>query len=380
MSETIGPLARVLVGALWFASTAVLQVGCLAPRPGGADPGFDSRSRLGEETGLSGGELPESVSPGSVGRGTVGTLSLTLENDVFADDDNNYTSGAGWQWTSAPAETYREGSFYRGVVETMSFLPFVGDADRTHFSSLALSHQIYTPTDIEDPDPPEDDQPYAGLLHLNASLASRGERSQHEYGVLLGVIGPAARGEQIQTFTHELVRTDEPEAWDTQLANEPLVNLSYAYHRRLVPPRGGSGLDADVSSSLFAEAGTYLTGAGGGVSVRAGFKLPDGYSSFGIQSGLRPASLPSDRLPDGWGGFLFASLSGLGVAHFAPHGNLFSDGRSVDTEPFVGSASLGISVYYGRFLFTYSFTGQTDAFETQRDPTEYGALSISYAF
>jgi len=337
-----------------------VAVGCVAPR--------------GWEGGPAAVERPEA------GRGTVGTLSLTIENDVFANDDNNYTSGAGWQWTSAPVETYREGSFYRRVVDAASFLPAVGDPDRAHFASLALAHQIYTPRDIEDPDPREDDQPYAGLLHFNASLASRGERSQHEYGVLLGVIGPAARGEQIQKFTHEIVGTDEPVAWDTQLANEPLVNLSYAYHRRLVPSRDGSGLDADLSSSVLATAGTYLTAAGGGVTGRVGFELPDGYSTFGIQSGLTPASLPSDRVPDGWGAFLFASLSGLGVAHFAPHGNLFSDGRSVDTEPFLGSASVGLSAYYGRFLFTYSFTRQTDAFETQEEPTEYGSLSISYAF
>lgn len=310
---------------------------------------------------------------------TVGALTLTIENDLFARDDNNYTSGLSLQWTTAEVSSYRNGSLYRDIVDAVSFLPFVGDDDRDHFLTFSLTHQIYTPTDIENPNPPTDDQPYAGLLHTNLELVSRGERTQHDYSLLLGVVGPAARGEQAQTFVHEVIRTDEPEAWDTQLDNEPLVNVNYAFHYRLAPGHGRRSLDADLTTSFIGNLGTYLTGGGVGVTGRLGFGMPDSYSSFGIQSGFTPNRIgdsPTEKL----GGFLFASISGIGIAHFMPHGNIWSDSRSVDTEPFIGVGSIGFSLHYGDFQFSYGFTKQSDAFETQRKGTKYGALSLTYSF
>lgn len=367
-SQIQNPIHRI--AALTLAT--LLLAGCRSSSPAPIDAVVDTRAelRLADES-------PDVERTGT--SDSVGALTITIENDIFARDDNNYTSGLALQWTTDEISTYREGSLYRSIVDTASFLPFVGDDDREHYLSFSLVHQIYTPTDIENPNPPLDDQPYAGLLHTILELASRGERTQHDYSLLLGVVGPAARAEQAQTFTHEVVRTDEPEAWDTQLDNEPLVNANYAFHYRLVPGHGQTDFDADVTTSLIGNLGTYLTGGGVGVTGRVGFGMPDSYSAFGLQSGFTPTRI-CNGANHGLGGFVFASLSGIGVAHFMPHGNIWADSRSVDTEPFIGVGTLGFSIYYGDLLLSYDFTKQSDAFETQRKGTKYGALSLTYRF
>jgi hypothetical protein len=310
-----------------------------------------------------------------------GTFSLVFENDFFAGQDNNYTSGAALQWTTDPIGSYPDDSFYPRVVDGLSFLPFIGDDDRKEYLSFSLTQQIYTATDLEDPNPPEDDQPYAGLLYINSNLISRAEYSQHEYGILLGVIGPAAGAEQVQKFAHEVVRTDEPGAWHQQLKNEPLVNLNYAFHYRLLHGNGDDGgFDWDLTSSLAGNFGSYMTGGGLGLIGRIGFRMPNSYSSFGIQSGFTPNPIASDYPSDDWGGFIFVGINGMGISHFAPHGNLWESGRSVDTEPFVGAGSVGLRIYHSRYTFSYSFTRQTDMFETQRRSSKYGTVVLSCSF
>jgi len=310
-----------------------------------------------------------------------GSVSIIFENDIIVGNDRNYTSGTAMQWTTNPVESYPDGSGYERAIDGLSFLPFVGDEDREHYLSFSLVQQIYTATNLENPKPPDDDQPYAGLLYLNANVFARDEHSQHDYGLLLGVIGPMSGAEQVQKFAHEVVRTDEPGAWNKQLQNEALINVNYAFHYRLL--RGKSrddGLDWDLTSSLIGNLGTYMTGGSVGLTGRFGFRIPESYSSYGIQSGFTPNPVASDYPSDDWGGFFFASITGIGLAHFAPHGNLWESGRSVDTEPFVGAGSVGASIYYKQFLFSYNFTQQSDLFETQRRATKYGTVSLSYSF
>ncbi len=310
-----------------------------------------------------------------------GSLSLTIENDFFANKDNNYTSGAALQMTTRSIESYDEGSFYANILDGLSFLPFVGEESRKHNLRLALNHQIYTPTDIDTPNPPEDDQPYAGLLYLNVNLLARTERSQHDYGLLLGVIGSAAGAEQIQKYTHELVQTDDPKAWDTQLDNEPLINANYSFHYRLLPgSRSEDSFDWDLTASASGNLGTYMTGGALGLTGRFGYRLPNSYGAFGIQSGFTPNPVASDYSSDEWGAFLFVSVNGIGLAHFAPHGNIWHNSRSVNTEPLVAAGSIGGSIYRKGFLFSYAFTEQTDMFETQRRESRYGTLVFSCTF
>ena len=92
-----------------------------------------------------------------------GALTLTVDNDLFTGSDNNYTNGLGVTWVSADLDTYDDDRFLSKWGRFWSFLPFVGDEGYTTYASWTLAQEMHTPDDITNPNPPEDDQPYAGV-------------------------------------------------------------------------------------------------------------------------------------------------------------------------------------------------------------------------
>jgi hypothetical protein len=60
-----------------------------------------------------------------------------------------------------------------------AFLPFVSDEGYATYASWTLGQEMHTPDDIRNPIPPEDDQPYAGVLYVDSLLYARKERWTH---------------------------------------------------------------------------------------------------------------------------------------------------------------------------------------------------------
>ena len=63
---------------------------------------------------------------------------------------------------------------------------------------------MHTPDEITDPNPPKDDQPYAGVLYLDNVLYARRERTTHAWALKVGVVGPASQAEDVQTWFHDV--------------------------------------------------------------------------------------------------------------------------------------------------------------------------------
>lgn len=88
---------------------------------------------------------------------------------------------------------------------------------------------MLTPDDIEIQDPPEDDQPYAGVLYVDNVLSMRKVRWAHAWTIKLGMVGPASQADHTQKTFHELIDEDEPRRWGTQLPNESVVKLGFTH-------------------------------------------------------------------------------------------------------------------------------------------------------
>ena len=76
----------------------------------------------------------------------------------------------------------------------------------------------------------------------------------------------------------------------------------------------------------------------------------------------------------------FGGVAGYGVGHYLPlDGTVFKDSRSVDTEPFVGTGSLGFAVRHGGFALSLaaSFSAMRSK---QTKVAEFGTLSLSWYF
>ena len=155
-----------------------------------------------------------------------GTLTLTVENDVFTGSDNNYTNGVGIAWVSEAIAREDDGPLGQWT-RFWAFLPFVADEGYTNYASWALAQEINTPDDIGEPHPDVDDQPYSGVLVVDSTLYARRWDWSHAWQLRLGVVGPASQADDTQREFHRLIGADKPQGWDTQLPNEPIVNLNY---------------------------------------------------------------------------------------------------------------------------------------------------------
>jgi hypothetical protein len=311
--------------------------------------------------------------------GAAAALTLTFENDLVTGSDNNYTNGLGITWVSRELDTYEPDSFVRKWERLWSFLPFVADEGYETYAGWSLAQEMHTPDDIEDPNPPEDDQPYAGILYVDSLLYARKERWTHAWELKLGVVGPASLAENAQKSFHDLIGGDEPMGWDTQLPDEPVVNVTYTIAHLLAQGSAGRSAKWRIVPVGSVGLGTYFTGVGLGTYAEVGWNLPENLGGTALREGLNAASTVGAQPVKGWSLAFFGGLAGYGVAHYLPlDGTVFKDSRSVGSEPFIGQGSLGVSLRHGTFVLALSATFYTQTFETQRENPEFGALSASW--
>ena len=125
--------------------------------------------------------------------------------------------------------------------------------------------------------------------------------------------------------------------------------------------------------------GTYFTGAGLGMYGEVGWNLVDALGGTSLRDGLTAASTVGVAPVDGWSVSFFGGIGGHAVAHYLPlDGTVFHDSRSVDTRPFVGSATVGASLRRGKVVMSLSATNSTKAFEGQEKGAEFANLSLSW--
>ncbi|MCK9988133.1 MAG: lipid A 3-O-deacylase [Azoarcus sp.] len=168
------------------------------------------------------------------------TLSLVLENDLFYDTDGNYTNGVRAAWLSAPDQAPE------WALRAARRLPFFPE-DGTVRTSYAIGQNMYTPQDIEIPNPPLDDRPYAGWLYGSIGLIAETGGRLDQLELTLGIVGPPSLAEQTQTFVHEVVGAPKPRGWDTQLKNEPGVILTHQRSWRRFVEETGRGNTFDMT-------------------------------------------------------------------------------------------------------------------------------------
>jgi hypothetical protein len=304
----------------------------------------------------------------------IGTLSFTLDNDLFAGSDRYYTNGVRLAWRSAaytpPGWLADLGRVSRALVPP--------EGDRRW--GLALGQSLFTPEDIARANPDPDDRPYAAWLYGAVNLASATPTSLSRFELQLGVVGPAALGEEAQNTVHRINRGQEAQGWDFQLANEPGVNaIASRIWRYDRPLAGDDGFAVGALPSLTVSLGNVQTHAAAGLMLRAGWGLN---ADFGPPR-IRPSVTGSAFVEAGqrWGGYVFAGFEGRAVARdIFLDGNSFQDSRSVDKKPLVAEASVGAAWLFpgGRLSYTHVF--RTEEFRNQETASSFGSLSLSLQF
>ncbi len=187
-------------------------------------------------------------------------ITFIEENDALTfpnATDRWYTQGFEARYLSAPiptapgADLLLLGTFLDpGSIRTRKFELFFGQT-------------LFTPVDLTRVPPDPTDRPYAGWLYAGFGLFQETDRHTLDHFELqVGVIGPAALGEEVQNGFHTVLNSIIPQhqalGWGSQLGNEPGIVVSYEKKWRFGMPLGGA-FGVDIIPELGGSVGNVYT-------------------------------------------------------------------------------------------------------------------------
>ncbi|WP_051285386.1 lipid A deacylase LpxR family protein [Nisaea denitrificans] len=298
-------------------------------------------------------------------------FTVTVENDLVNGADRDYTNGVALQWTDT-LNRVPDGVRYAAA-------PFI-DPGADIRVTYQLGQNLYTPQDIERKSPDPADRPYGAWLYGAVGVLADTGKSVTSLQLSLGVVGPAALGEPVQSFVHSLIDTREPRGWDSQLKNEPalLLTAEHKWADRLLGAPYGYQIDA--SPYIGGALGNVFTHVNAGMMVRFGKDLPTGdYGPPRIQPSTPGSGYFAPSEDFGW--YLFAGIEGRMVGrNIFLDGNTFQDSPSVDKKLMVGDFTYGIVFNVGRARVSLTQVIRTPEFTNDEDFSSFGSLGVAYSF
>jgi hypothetical protein len=317
--------------------------------------------------------LAQDQPPKAAAARELGTLSLVVENDLFVDTDRHYTNGIRLSWL-APL-----GNEPGWVKDTARQLPMFAQADDIRVE-FALGQSMFTPTDTSQRVPDPTDRPYAGWLYANIGVVAETGRRLDQMALGLGAIGPLSLAEQSQKFVHDVRGFSKPRGWDSQLKNEPTVQLTWQTSWRALvsgPLFMGLGFDATPHAGL--AVGNVFDYVNGGLTLRFGQHLPDDFGPPRVEPSLPGSGFFKSDNRFGW--YLFGGVDGRAVArNLFLDGNTFRNSPDVDSKLFVGDLQFGIAIVIDNVRLAYTHVLRTKEFDGQDRPDRFGAVSVSTRF
>lgn len=315
------------------------------------------------------------------------TFSAYFENDLFGDTDQNYTNGVKLTWNSPDLTHYRDDpNLPRWILPVVDRLPFINESGLQRNITFSIGQKIFTPEDIASEDLVENGRPYAGWLFAGLGFHNKNPSQLDSIELQIGVVGPAALGEQVQNEVHRLRNLDLARGWDNQLKNELGIAAVYERKWRVFEHGVGEGLGYDVITHAGASLGNVFTYANAGFEIRAGWNIPADFGTSLIRPGGDTnapvkANDPRFNSQGGFGLHLFVLADGRAVARdIFLDGNTFLDSHSVDKEYFVLDAAAGISLVRNRFKLSYAQVFRSREFKSQKENHRFGSMSVSYSY
>ena len=309
-----------------------------------------------------------------------GVLSFTYENDMFAGTDRYYTSGQRIAWQSrsgAPDPLATVGGW---------LAPWLLPREATVEWGVALGQMLYTSRHRLTRTPPRDDRPYAASLTAVLSLVAASDTRLGVAELSLGVIGPAALGEQVQDLVHDAIGVEKLGGWGHQIGNRAAAMLTVEQRWRLerTLARGprrpfGGPFEVDAVPAVGANLGNVQTSAAAGLLLRLGQGLA---MDFGPPR-MRPAlsGVAVFRPPEGLAWYVFAGVEGRAVAYDATLDGNRNGYWRIDRRPLVGEATAGVALAWGPLRLDGAVVLQSATFDEQSQaPHAFTATSLSLAF
>ena len=281
-------------------------------------------------------------------------ISLFSENDSYALDkiDRYYTNGIAIRFATS--------------------LKSKGTTKRVLGAEVGQS--IYTPYSIKKNYLSYLDRPYTGFLYAKGGLTylHAGENIL-SWNILAGVIGKAAKGQEVQEAIHKTFRFLRPRGWETQLKSELGINLQGSYHYHLLNGRNNKAKRFDAFAVTNATVGTTFNCISEGILLRFGRINPSYESSWwdGVLSPERTASKQELFL-------YFQPTIEYQLFNATMQGGVFTKDNPYTTSirPFVYRHMFGGMFSRGRSQIQLGYTFTTKEAKTMVVNSTYGTIAF----
>ena len=290
------------------------------------------------------------------------TWRFEFANDVLFDSDNQFTNGFTVQKHSTVGGSVDDlrGAVPMGKGLARRILP--SREDLFYRKALRIGQNMVTPNEIEDPNIILDDLPYMGLLAGESSWIAFNDNDLTGFAVTVGVVGKASLAEQVQTGVHSLIDSADPQGWDHQLDDEPVIGFHFLKKKKLWNrPYFDGGLTAHGA------VGNWLTGGDLGFEIRFGRK-PGGFAYIqdAVGRGMAyDAVLP--RQDDRADIYFSLQARAFAWAVFMPlegntfaSGNEWTDNNTIDPENVVGQLLGGFHIVNKSWGLHFTWLLSTD--------------------
>lgn len=313
------------------------------------------------------------------------TLIWYFENDLFGGTDQFYTNAVQMTLISPDLVRWADDKRLPDALDTLvEMLPFAGQDGVLYNVGLSLGQHIYTPSDIQATALLDDDRPYAGFLYGAAGFHAKRQNTLDSIIVTLGLVGPAALGEEAQNGVHSVRNIPTAKGWDNQLNTEPALMITWERAIRWNSDGPHAGWDWDVISHTGLTAGNVMTFANIGGEVRLGWNLPSDFGTSLIRPGGGvggPTSDDDPRLNGGFGVYVFAGVDGRAVArNIFLDGNTFEQSHSVTKKTLVADINGGIACVIGNWRLSYTHVYRTEEFTQQKRGQNFGSVQVALTF
>lgn len=314
------------------------------------------------------------------------TVNVRVDNDLFGglDQDQGYSNGVMVTIVSSNLVDYVDDPCLprpaRWLNQYLEWL-YPAGFDQQNMV-LGIGQALFTPIDRSRTDLIREDRPYAAALLVSLGYNARSGDRLRTSQLRLGVVGPSARGEQVQNGWHRIIGVDRFEGWDNQLRDELVLQLVHERMRRWPGTARQGGWGWDAIGHWGAGLGNLSTYANAGAEWRFGWGVPNDFGS----SPLRPAGENAAPTRSGtgtrdWAGHLFATLDARWVLHnITLDGNTFKSSHSVDKRAFVADVGYGLAVTHGRWKLAFARYHRTREFNGQRELPVFGSFTVSRKF
>ncbi|CAA0099867.1 lipid A deacylase LpxR family protein [Zhongshania aliphaticivorans] len=295
-------------------------------------------------------------------------VSFAFDNDFFVGSDGGYTNGL-------YLSLYDTGNDGRHPKATWLLRPLMWTISDEHFSSavsiLSVGQSMITPQNISEPNPPEDELPYSGLLFVNSSYLLFADKYVEKVSTSLGFVGPLSMAENSQKVIHKLLSSDQPQGWDTQIKNELVFQFDRGRARRLWV---ADSMDWDFIATNEINIGTISSGINLGGFLRYGTQLASSYGTTLLDS----ARITNPRaIGVGWNLYLGLNLEYI-FNQIYTDGNTFRDSRSIKYEHSRLGATVGVRYSLQRYSLTFALSDLDIVNSELQDLTQFGRLTFAY--